>query len=110
MNLWTSTQVLWLNKYMSINISIHVTKLGEYNMNTANNANSHRISIDELVVSTATEIKENLSDAELNGVTGGISSTGAGPINPGPIEQFGCPTCRSGYDPRFDDMIPKPRK
>jgi hypothetical protein len=77
-------------------------------MNTKNNANVHHISIEELASSTPTEIRENLSDAELNGITGGISSTRPGPINPGPIEQFGCPTCRSGYDPRFDDMTPKP--
>jgi hypothetical protein len=74
-------------------------------MNNTQNANLHRISIEELAINTAAEIRENLSDVELNGITGGISSIGTGPI-----EQFGCPTCRSGYDPRFDDMIPKPHK
>jgi hypothetical protein len=75
-------------------------------MNNERNANLYRINIDELAVNIATEIRENLSDTELNGINGGISST----VEIDPIKQFGCPTCRSGYDPRFDDIILKTRK
>jgi hypothetical protein len=75
-------------------------------MNNEKNANFHHINIEELANSTVAEIRENLSDAELNIVTGGIKST----VEIDPIKQFGCPACRSGYDPRFDDMAPKPRK
>jgi hypothetical protein len=72
-------------------------------MNTKNKANRHHISIEELAISTVAEIMEDLSDGELNGITGGISSTGTGPIDLDPIKTSGCSACCSGYDPRFED-------
>jgi hypothetical protein len=70
-------------------------------MNTKNNANFHNISIEELSSSTVTEIKEDLSDTELNGVTGGMEALS--PIDLDPIKTSGCDACCSGYDPRFED-------
>jgi hypothetical protein len=77
-------------------------KLSEQNMNSEKQAIRSQISINELAHHAFTEIIENLSDAELNGVTGGLSMIAK------PIKEFGCPTCRSGYDPRFDDKILDP--
>jgi hypothetical protein len=64
-------------------------------MNNKKNADFNHLSIDELVSSSIAEIRENLSDSELNGVTGGLV------INRDP--GLGCQACTSGYDPRFDD-------
>lgn len=59
---------------------------------------SHNISIDELTSSSVSEIREDLSDSELNDVTGGIGVTTF--VLP-PFD--GCQACSSGYDPRFDE-------
>jgi hypothetical protein len=59
---------------------------------------SHNISIDELVSSSVSEIREDLSDSELNDVMGGI---GEMKVVFNPFE--GCRACTSGYDPRFDE-------
>jgi hypothetical protein len=66
---------------------------------------SHNISIDELVSSSVSEIREDLSDGELNGITGGTGEI----IEVARLSEFGCPTCRSGLDPRFEDKTPKHR-
>jgi hypothetical protein len=70
-------------------------------MNNQDNANLHHISIEELSSSAVAEIKEDLSDSELNGITGGI--TALSPINLDPIKTSGCSACCSGYDPRFEE-------
>jgi hypothetical protein len=66
-------------------------------MNNKKNADFNHLSIDELASSSIAEIRENLSDSELNGVTGGIV------IDFYPDPGTGCQACTSGYDPRFDD-------
>jgi hypothetical protein len=73
-------------------------------MNNEKQANLHRIIIEELVSSSATEIRED-SDSELNGVTGGTGEI----IEVARLSEFGCPTCRSGFDSRFEDKTPKHR-
>jgi hypothetical protein len=62
-----------------------------------NKIDSRNISIEELVSSSASEIREDLSDSELNDVTGGIGMTVV--FNPSGY----CDACSSGYDPRFDE-------
>jgi hypothetical protein len=70
-------------------------------MNTQNNADLQHINIEELASSNITEIRKDLSNTELNGVTGGIKAIS--PINIDPIKTSGCSACCSGYDPRFED-------
>jgi hypothetical protein len=70
-------------------------------MDTKNKANHHHISIEELASSAVAEIREDLSNSELNGITGGI--TALSPIDLDPIKTSGCSACCSGYDPRFED-------
>jgi hypothetical protein len=70
-------------------------------MDNEKNANFYHINIEELANSTVAEIREDLSNTELNVVTGGIKAVS--PINIDLIKTSGCSACCSGYDPRFED-------
>jgi hypothetical protein len=74
-------------------------------MNNEKKDNLYHISIEELAGSSGSEIREDLSDGELNGITGGTGEI----IEVARLSEFGCPTCRSGFDPRFEDKTPKHR-
>jgi hypothetical protein len=72
-------------------------------MSTQNKSNLHHISIEELSGSAVAEIREDLSDSELNSITGGMTALNLIDLNP--IITSGCDACCSGYDPRFEEKM-----